>query len=88
MTDAVTEKEDKNDEDKTTAGKDEQSKKEEEESKKEEDDVKGPLNIKIVGAELTRDTEMFGKMDPYLELFIGGELIHKTKVLDDAGKSP
>ena len=31
---------------------------------------------------------MFGKMDPYLELSIGGELIHKTKVLDDAGKNP
>ncbi len=61
--------------------------KDDEEKKTEGDDVKH-LNIKIVSAELTRDTETFGKMDPYLELFIGDELIHKTKVLDSAGKNP
>ena len=54
MTDAVTEKEVE-----TTAGLDTQSKTEDDETKKEGDDVKS-LNIKIVGAELTRDTETFG----------------------------
>jgi Ca2+-dependent lipid-binding protein len=31
---------------------------------------------------------MVGKMDPYLELTIGGVQIYKTKVLDGAGKEP
>ena len=31
---------------------------------------------------------MIGKMDPYLELSIGGAVIHKTAVKDDAGKEP
>ena len=48
----------------------------------------GPLHIKIVEATLTRDTEMVGKMDPYVELKIGGVLVHKTAVLEGAGKSP
>ena len=42
----------------------------------------------MVGATLTRDTEMIGKMDPYLELTIGGVQIHKTATLDGAGKTP
>mgnify|MGYP001048246055 FL=1 len=48
----------------------------------------GPLKIKIVSANLTRDTEMVGKMDPYLELSIGGTIVHKTAVKDDVGKTP
>lgn len=59
-----------------------------EQSKNYGDDVIGPLHIKIVGAALTRDTEMIGKMDPYLELSIGGVQVHKTKTLDEAGKNP
>ncbi len=59
-----------------------------EQSKNYGDDVIGPLQIKIVGAALTRDTEMIGKMDPYLELSIGGVQVHKTKTLDEAGKNP
>lgn len=31
---------------------------------------------------------MIGKMDPYLELSIGGVQIHKTATLDGAGKTP
>ena len=31
---------------------------------------------------------MVGKMDPYLELSIGGNQVHKTKTLDGAGKTP
>jgi Ca2+-dependent lipid-binding protein len=52
------------------------------------DNVVGPLNIKIIEAILTRDTEMVGKMDPYVELTIGGVLVHKTATLDGAGKTP
>ena len=37
---------------------------------------------------MTRDTEMVGKMDPYLELSIGGVTVHKTGTKDDAGKNP
>ena len=59
-----------------------------ERSKQFGDEVVGPLHIKIASASLTRDTETFGKMDPYLELSIGGNQIHKTAVLDGAGKTP
>lgn len=59
-----------------------------EQSKNYGDDVIGPLKITIKGANLTRDTEMVGKMDPYLELTIGGNQVHKTKTLDGAGKTP
>ena len=37
---------------------------------------------------MTRDTEMVGKMDPYLEMTIGGNAVHKTRTLDGAGKNP
>ena len=37
---------------------------------------------------MARDTEMVGKMDPYLELTIGGQAVHKTATLDGAGKTP
>ena len=42
------------------------------------DRVIGVLNIRIVSANLTRSTELIGKMSPYLELKIGGDLIHTT----------
>ena len=38
----------------------------------------GTLKIKIIEANLTRDTEMFGKMDPYLELKIGDVMVRTT----------
>ena len=59
-----------------------------EKSKSYGDDVVGLLDIKIVEANLTRDTEMFGKMDPFLELKIGGQQVKKTAVKDEAGKNP
>ena len=37
---------------------------------------------------MARDTEMVGKMDPYLEMKIGGQDVHKTATLDGAGKNP
>ena len=52
------------------------------------DDVIGPLKVKIISAQLTRDTEMIGKMDPYVEFKIGGQKVYKTAVLDEAGKTP
>ena len=45
------------------------------------------MRIEIVEARLTRDTEMFGKMDPYVFLQYR-EQEYKTKVLDGAGKTP
>ena len=42
------------------------------------DRVIGVLNIRIVSANLTRSTELIGKMSPYLELKIGGDTIHST----------
>lgn len=43
--------------------------------------------IKIYSANLRRDTETFGKMDPYVLLKFGEEE-QKTRVLEGAGKSP
>ena len=57
---------------------------EEEEEKK----TPGTLCIKIVSADLTRDTDTFGKMDPFLELLIGGTQIFKTSTKNGAGKTP
>ena len=45
------------------------------------------LNITVVEAKLTRDTETFGKMDPYVVITNDGQK-YKTKVLDGAGKTP
>lgn len=59
-----------------------------EQSKQFADDVIGPLHIKIISAQLTRDTELVGKMDPYVEFKIGGQNVYKTAVLDGAGKTP
>lgn len=38
-------------------------------------------------ANLIRDTEVIGKMDPYLVIKIG-EVLSKTNTLDNAGKNP
>ena len=52
------------------------------------DRVIGVLSIRILSANLTRSTELIGKMSPYLELKIGGEMIHTTEVHARGGKTP
>ena len=47
----------------------------------------GKLVIMPKTARLYRDTEMFGKMDPYVKFEIGKEK-KKTKVHKSGGKSP
>ena len=49
---------------------------------------KPKLLIRPLTAKLTRDTEgMFGKMDPYCKISIGGKW-YKSKVHTDGGKNP
>jgi len=48
---------------------------------------KGKLIVKIIEANLTRDTEMFSKMDPFCKMTYQGK-INKTVVKDEAGKKP
>ena len=36
--------------------------------------VPGDLDIKIIDAKLTRDTEFFGKMSPFVQIEIGGDV--------------
>ena len=43
--------------------------------------------MKIERGELIRDTEMFGKMDPYCTIVFGKEKL-KTKVHNNGGKKP
>ena len=43
-----------------------------EQSRQYGDDVVGLLHVKICDANLTRDTEMVGNMDPFCELSING----------------
>jgi Ca2+-dependent lipid-binding protein len=47
----------------------------------------GHLTVTIIQANLVRDVETFGKMDPYAKLTYMG-VRHKTKILDGAGKTP
>ena len=47
----------------------------------------GQLSIEICEAELTRNTEMIGKMDPYVK-FKYDKKEMKTRVKDEAGKHP
>ncbi|TNV81761.1 hypothetical protein FGO68_gene14942 [Halteria grandinella] len=56
-------------------------------SPKEED--KGSIRIEIIEAKLTRDTETFGKMDPYVELTYDKDpkLSLKTKTINEGGKN-
>ena len=39
-------------------------------------------------AKLYRDTEQFGQMDPFVQLTTSEGAKHRTRVLQDAGKSP
>jgi hypothetical protein len=52
-----------------------------------DEDCLGPLKINIHSANLTRDTEWVGKMDPYCILKVMGQEI-ETEHLDGAGKTP
>ena len=47
----------------------------------------GKLLVKPLTAKLTRDTETFGKMDPYCKIWLENE-IKKTKTHQDGGKYP
>ena len=47
----------------------------------------GRLTLTVIKAKLSRDTETFGKMDPYTVITLNGQK-YKTKVLDGAGKTP
>jgi Ca2+-dependent lipid-binding protein len=50
--------------------------------------ISGSLQLTVVEAKLTRDTEaMFNKMDPFVTLKLR-EQNFKTKVLQGAGKTP
>lgn len=48
----------------------------------------GILIIKFIEAKLTRDTEWFGKMDPYCKIEGPNGMIFKTKVHNKGGKNP
>ena len=48
---------------------------------------KGLLNVNVVEAKLTRNTEAMGNMSPYITLTFKGKKM-KTKVKDYAGKTP
>ena len=45
------------------------------------------LSLTVVEAELTRDTETFGKMDPFVK-FSYGDLEFRTTEKSNAGKKP
>jgi Ca2+-dependent lipid-binding protein len=59
----------------------------EEEKKEEAPLTSGQLSLTLTKATLTRDTEMFGKMDPYVGFEYNG-VYYKTKVAEDMGKKP
>jgi Ca2+-dependent lipid-binding protein len=45
------------------------------------------MKLTVVGARLTRDTEIFTKMDPFIVLKLREQTL-RTKVLKSAGKTP
>lgn len=45
------------------------------------------LDVRVERAVLLRDTEVIGKMDPFVELKLGAQ-IRRTSVKDEAGKEP
>ena len=49
--------------------------------------ISGALTLNIIEAALTRDTEMFGKMDPYVSIKYLKQKV-KTPIKDEAGKKP
>ena len=48
----------------------------------------GKLIINIVEAQLTRDTDTFSKMDPFVKVIYNGKKQHQTVVKNRAGKTP
>ena len=48
----------------------------------------GKLDISLKKANLTRDTEMFGSMSPYVLIKVGTVHEHKSAVKNGAGKKP
>ncbi len=46
------------------------------------------ITVLVKNANLTRDTEAVGKMDPYVQGTICDREVFKTKILDGAGKTP
>lgn len=49
--------------------------------------MSGTLIIKPLNAKLTRDTETWGKMDPFCVVKVGGQQ-QRTRTHNDAGKYP
>ena len=47
----------------------------------------GRLRLEVIEARLTRDTEMFSKMDPYCIIEVR-EQKFRTRTMDGAGKTP
>ena len=47
----------------------------------------GKLRLTVIEAKLTRDTELFGKMDPYCVITYRDTVL-KTKVIEKGGKTP
>ena len=47
----------------------------------------GTLHLTIVEARLTRDTEMFGEMDPFVQVESRMQKM-RTKTIEEAGKTP
>jgi Ca2+-dependent lipid-binding protein len=56
-------------------------------AKKEIEKPAQKLVVKPLNAKLTRDTEAFGKMDPYVSVSLGSQKL-KTQVNKDGGKTP
>lgn len=46
------------------------------------------LIIKVVQAKILRNTEMFGSMDPYIEIYLSDGAFFRTKVAQNQGMSP
>ena len=49
--------------------------------------ARGTLIVKPLSANLTYDTETFGRMDPYAKLTIAGNS-QRTRTANDMGKTP
>ena len=47
--------------------------------------MEGTLSVILYKAKLTRDTEFFGKMDPFVELQIGQNHTWRSKVNENGG---
>ena len=47
--------------------------------------IKGKLTVKVIEAKLTRDTEMFASMSPYVKLLCGGTE-YSTTIHESGGK--